>query len=173
MNRNSVREEYRRLGVAEYYRQHGGDYRNPHFPQVRELLRRNEGRIDYRQALDFCCGSGEVSLVLRELGYEPAAAADPFTSEAYTAMTGLSCLPLYFHDVVRGGLDGHYSAIICSFAMHLCPDDQLFMLCYQLFRHTGQLIIITPHKRPALERLDGFTSGSAMQYLPPGANGSS
>jgi len=39
--------------------------------------------------------------------------------------------------------------------MHLCPEKQLYPLAYQLFQCSPQLVIITPHKRPQLEKLDG------------------
>ena len=52
-------------------------------------------------------------------------------------------------------MTGNFSAVICSFAMHLCPQDQLFLLSYYLFETAPQIVIITPHKRPALETLEG------------------
>ncbi len=52
-------------------------------------------------------------------------------------------------------MEGIFSSIICSFAMHLCPEQDLFALVSQLFSHSGNIIIITPHKRPVLEELDG------------------
>jgi hypothetical protein len=39
--------------------------------------------------------------------------------------------------------------------MHLCPEKQLYPLVIKLFAHTKSLVIITPHKRPALETLTG------------------
>lgn len=155
----AIRNQYSEEGVEAYYRQHGGEYRNPHFPQIRTLLHQNECRIDYTQSLDFCCGSGEVSLVLRELGYPPPLASDPFTGAAYHRRFNRPCLSLSFEDVVRNGLEpyGPFSAIICSFAMHLCPRDLLFPIAYRLLQRTAQLIIITPHKRPVLERYEGIS----------------
>lgn len=150
----AIRHAYGEQGVDGFYRSRGQEYRNPHEEQVRLLLQQNAHRIDYRQALDCCCGSGEVTLALRELGYEIAAATDPFTAEAYRRRSGLSCLPWSFDDLIRGRLDGEFTAIISSFALHLCPPKQLYPLAYQLFRHAPQLVIITPHKRPALEELD-------------------
>ncbi len=154
----ALRDQYRKLGVESYYRRHGGEYQNPHFPQVRALLHQNESQIDYSRALDFCCGAGEVSMVIRDLGYPLPLASDPFTGEAYQQHFEQSCLSLAFEDVVRHGFAPHgpFSTIICSFAMHLCPPHLLFPLAYQLFRRTAQLIIITPHKRPALEQYEGI-----------------
>ena len=46
--------------------------------------------------------------------------------------------------------------MISSFALHLCPLDQLVPLVWQLFRCTEQLVILTPHKRPELEKIAGI-----------------
>ncbi len=154
-----IRNHYSQLGVEEFYRTHGHDYENPHFPQIKALLEQNAYRIDYSNVLDFCCGSGEVSRVLTDLGFDNSIGCDPFTAEAYQRSTQKTCLTYNFEDVIRGQLTGNFSAIICSFAMHLCPHKQLYPLVYQLFRLSSQLIIITPHKRPALETLDGVNLG--------------
>lgn len=150
-----IRDEYAESGVKEYYQSKGNTYSNPHFPQVRQLLIQNDQRIDYSNVLDFCCGSGEVSLVLQELKYPLPTACDPFTQEAYQANFDQTCLSFSFDDVIRGKLDGSFSAVICSFAMHLCPEKQLFPLVANLFRLSPNIVIITPHKRPALEQLSG------------------
>ena len=52
-------------------------------------------------------------------------------------------------------MSGNYSCIICSFAMHLCPKEKLYPLVIQLFQHSENLVILTPHKRPELELLSG------------------
>ncbi len=153
---DAIRNQYSKLGATGYYQAFGKDYENPHFQEIRALLFQNAHRIDYSQVLDFCCGSGEVSIVLREMGYPLPLASDPYTNEAYHNNFNQNCLPLSFEEVIQGHLKGQFSAIICSFAMHLCPKKQLFPLTYQLFQHTDQLIIITPHKRPELELLSGI-----------------
>ena len=151
-DKNAIRDQYQAKGVDNYYKAEGASYSNPHFEQVRELLLNNHSRIDYRHSLDLCCGSGEVSMVLKEMGFSQTVACDPYTAEAYASNFGKKCWNLSFEDIIRGKLEGQYSSIICSFAMHLCPEKQLFPLCWQLFQHTDQLIIITPHKRPELEK---------------------
>jgi len=153
----AIRNRYAEKGVAAYYREEGARYANPHFEQVRQLLIRNADRLDYRRAFDFCCGAGEVSSVVRELGYPPPVAADPYTQAAYRQRNDAPCLPFSFDDVIRGALNGHgpFSSVICSFALHLCPPRQLFPLVFQLFQTAPQLVIITPHKRPDLSGLQG------------------
>ncbi|MEY4204412.1 MAG: hypothetical protein RL013_2116, partial [Bacteroidota bacterium] len=73
----------------------------------------------------------------------------------YEKKTGLPCHRYSFMDVVKNGLDGAYSTIISSFAMHLCPHKDLFSLTWNLFQATPLLVIITPHKRPELELIPG------------------
>ena len=155
INKNAIRNKYQELGVEQYYAQHGAAYDNPHFAQIDQLLVQNQAQLDYSNVLDFCCGSGEVSLALSKLGYE-AKASDPFTFEAYAKNTGNICWKYTFEDVVKTPINHQFSAIICSFAMHLCPDDQLFALVYNLFQSTSTLVIITPHKRPELEKYEGI-----------------
>jgi hypothetical protein len=102
---------------------------------------------------------------------------DPFTFKLYEKNTGCLCLPLSFEDIVKGKLAFYqnsigqiqkikyktrnvnpsvsepFSSIICSFAMHLCEEKKLYPLVNQLFTYSKNIIIITPHKRPALETL--------------------
>ena len=151
----SIRDQYADQGVENFYREHGHDYVNPHYPQIKQLLKQNQHRIDYSSVLDFCCGGGEVTAVLEGLGFPDTTGCDPFTQRAFKKNTLKKALTFDFSDVIRGKLTGDFSSVICSFAMHLCPPEQLFLLCYYLFQASPQIVIITPHKRPALENLDG------------------
>ena len=153
--KKKIRCAYEEYGVEEYYQQLGHTYQNPHAPQIEALLRECEPLINYSSTLDLCCGSGEVTLALRQLGYERTVGCDPYTFDAYKAATGLSCLRYTFDDLLRGQLIGNYSSVICSFALHLCPEEKLYSLTYALFTLSPILVIITPHKRPILERLEG------------------
>ena len=155
MDPKAIRNQYQEKGVEQYYREEGAHYENPHFEQIRALLLDNQHRIDYRNVLDFCFVSGEVSLVLQELGFKTTA-SDPFTQEAFQRNFQRPCLNYSFESVIKGQLEGQFSAIICSFAMHLCPEKQLFPLVFNLFRHSPKIVIITPHKRPDLAKLDGI-----------------
>ncbi len=143
------------MGVESYYQAEGASYANPHFPEIRQLLLRNAGRINFSHCLDFCCGAGEVSCVVQELGFPLPTASDPYTGEAYRQRFGAECLPLSFADVIRDQLSGIFSSVICSFALHLCPEKQLYPLVHQLLAHAPQLVVITPHKRPDLSRIAG------------------
>lgn len=149
-----IRKLYEQLGVDKYYKQYGDEYQNPHIDQVHELLTGNEQAIDYSHVLDFCAGGGEVSLILESLGYQNIEASDPFTHKLYSKNLAKPCAKWTFDEVIKGKLTGQYSAVICSFAMHLCPPEKLYPLTLQLFQCSPVLVIITPHKRPALEELD-------------------
>lgn len=152
----NIRPLYDKHGVEDYYREHAGAYENPHFPEIKVLLERNLHRIDTRAVLDFGAGGGEVTQVLQGLGLKNMTGCDPFTFDLYEKNTGLPCLRLAFKDVVKSGLGGKYSAVISSFALHLCPLNDLYMLCWNLFQAAPLLVVLTPHKRPELERLTGI-----------------
>jgi 2-polyprenyl-3-methyl-5-hydroxy-6-metoxy-1,4-benzoquinol methylase len=150
-----IRNIYEHLGVDNYYRDYGDQYSNPHIAQVQELVSKNAKKLDYSTVLDFCAGGGEVSLILHTLGYEDTNGSDPYTQELYTRNTKKECHTWSFDSVIKEGIKGNYSCIICSFAMHLCPEEKLYPLIIQLFQHSSSLVIITPHKRPQLEKLNG------------------
>lgn len=153
----AVRNAYASVGVEAYYGEAGSTYRNPHAEQIHELLLRNAGCIDYSAAFDFCCGSGEVSEAILAAGAPLPVASDPYTGAAYRSRCGADCHTYTFEEVVRQGLPGSYSSVVCSFAMHLCPDELLFPLAWRLLEAAPLLVVITPHKRPELEKFEGIT----------------
>ncbi|KAG0658837.1 hypothetical protein C6P46_005583 [Rhodotorula mucilaginosa] len=92
-------------------------------------------------------------------------AADPFTSPAYRARTGLPCLELSFADVVagllpppgsseppdaeEGGDVEPYDLVIVSFALHLVESSsELWALLRELSRRAKWLCVTAPHKKP-------------------------
>ena len=154
--KKAIRNQYAELGVENYYQQHADDYQNPHFEQIKILLERYQHQFDYNNVLDFCCGGGEVTLILKELGFDQTVGCDPFTFALYEKKIQKKCLQFSFEDVIRGKLTDNYTTIICSFAMHLCAEKKLYTLVSQLFKHAENLIILTPHKRPALEMWSAF-----------------
>lgn len=151
-----IRKEYEDLGVDGFYKKSGWHYTNPHEPQIAILLEQNKSNINYEKTLDFCCGSGEVTASLAEMGFENTTGSDPYTRQAFKKRTGKKALSLSFDEVIRKGLPEKYTAVIASFALHLCPPEKLFPLAMQIFESTTQLVVITPHKRPELEKLDGI-----------------
>jgi SAM-dependent methyltransferase len=146
-----VRPLYEAHGAQGYYEQHGADYRNPHEAVVRACLQDALLRWNANTAhvLDLACGSGEVTLCLREAGVASITGVDPYTATAYRARTGQDALPHSFEAIADGVLEGQaFSLIICSFALHLAPASRLPTLCYQLARLAPMLWVLTPHKRP-------------------------
>jgi hypothetical protein len=156
-----IRTHYAESSVEEYYENYGNVYENPHYPYIATLLKQNQHRIDYANILDFCAGGGEVTMILKELGFDHATGTDPYTNKLYIKQTAQVCHPFSFDDVIKGkGTKAgwkDFSAIIACFAMHLCPEKQLYALTHSLFSFSSQIIIITPHKRPALEKITGVT----------------
>jgi SAM-dependent methyltransferase len=149
----SIRGEYKKHGVLGYYQQFGAAYRNPHELAVRRALHTAVPAwgLDLARVLDLACGSGEAALALRELGAERVEGVDPYTAAAYQARTGSPAEALTFEAIAAGALDGRrYSLIVCSYALHLLAPSRLPRLAYQLSRLAPALLVLTPHKRPAL-----------------------
>lgn len=153
-----IRPLYDQHGAEGYYREFADEYENPHLSQIRALLERNFERLDCSSGtvLDFAAGGGEVASALQSLGVKNIVGSDPFTHALFEQKTGLPCLRLSFKDVLREGLSGQYSLIISSFALHLCPPKDLFPLTWNLLQAAPLLVLITPHKRPELEKLQGI-----------------
>ena len=150
-----IRPLYDEHGAEGYYRAFADTYENPHFPEIKKLLERNMGKFDCSAVLDFAAGGGEVTQVLQGLGMRGITGCDPFTFDLFEKNTCCTCLRLSFMDVIKNGLPGHYSTIFSSFALHLCPVRDLFSLSWQLLEAAPVLVVLTPHKRPELEKLEG------------------
>ena len=150
------RQNYKH-GVDTYYESIKDRYSNPHHPQIEYLLKRNASKIDCTlNVLDLCAGTGEVTAILLALGIKNISGCDPYLYESYKGKTSLKCQALNFTEIMQFDLGDEiiYSSIICSFAMHLCPNDALYNLILALSYVTKQLIIITPHKRPDLSGIN-------------------
>ncbi|MBS1786875.1 MAG: class I SAM-dependent methyltransferase [Acidobacteria bacterium] len=151
---NALRCQYEQHGVENYYAQFSAEYRNPHEPIIAEVLCEAVSRwnLDLSSVLDLACGSGEVTLAMRELGAGQIDGIDPYTVEAYQGRTGQRAEPFSFEDIAAGALNGRrYSVVICSFAMHLIEESWLPSLLFHLARISDSLLIVTPHKRPELK----------------------
>ena len=153
----TIRPLYDKYGAEGFYRDHAADYSNPHFPEISALLQRNMSKFDCSGGvLDFACGGGEVTQVLQQSGIAKITGCDPYTCDLYERQTKNTCLRLSFKDLIKGTSIGHYSLIISSFALHLCPGKDLFPLTWRLFEAAPTLVVITPHKRPELEKIPGI-----------------
>lgn len=159
----SIHGEYVEHGVRGYYAQHGASYRNPHEPIIRELLAVavNQWSLDLSHVLDLACGSGEVTMALRDVAGDNCVGQidgiDPYTGTAYQARAGKAAEAIGFEQIVGGALgERTYSLIVCSFALHLVAESWLPALCYQLGQVSRTLIVLTPHKRPELRPAWGW-----------------
>jgi SAM-dependent methyltransferase len=149
----SIRSRYEAVGADAFYRDEGDDYRNPHEPQIADLLGQIAlpWKLDFSHVLDLAAGSGEVTLALRELGAKRIVGIDPFTFRAYEKRTRQTAEKLTFADIAAGGLRGRrYSLIVCSFALHLCEPSRLPAVAQALSEIAPSLLLIMPHKRPVL-----------------------
>jgi SAM-dependent methyltransferase len=154
-----IRGEYERLGADAYYRAHGGEYRNPHEQAIEKALKSAvaKWRPDLSHVLDLAAGSGEATIILQNLGAAEVEGIDPYTADAYERRVGRPCERISFEQVADGALAGRrYSLVVCSFAMHLLDESRLPLLAMQLAMIAPRLWIVTPHKRPRLERAWGW-----------------
>ena len=149
----AIRVAYEQYGVEGFYQRFGGSYRNPHERVIRATLREAVARwvLPLDHVLDLACGSGEVTLALRELGCAVINGIDPYTHQAYAERTGQPAEPITFEQIAAGALIGRsYSTIVCSFALHLVALSRLPALATQLSLISTALLVLTPHKRPQL-----------------------
>ena len=148
---DSIRGAYEKHGPREFYRASGATYRNPHEPALQRSIRAavEACRPDLSRVLDLAAGSGEATLIFRELGATQVDGIDPYTADAYASRTGQPAEPLGFEDVAAGALAGRsYTLVVCSFALHLCDRSRLPAVCSQLSLVGKSLLVLTPHKRP-------------------------
>ncbi len=155
--KDGIRNKYAELGVDKYYSKHGSEYENPHYIYIEPLVKNNADFIPTKsKILDLGAGGGEVTRILSSIGSFDFEGCDPYTYQLYEEKTGITCLPYSFKDIVKGKLDDRsYDWIIASFSYHLCPPELLYSLTFKLFSIAPRIAIITPHKRPVLEQLDG------------------
>ncbi len=155
----SIRKAYVENGATPYYQQHGIAYRNPHEAHLAAALKAAVAhwQPDLTSVLDLACGSGEVTLVVRELGCDNITGSDPYTGAAYLARTGLTALPHSFEDIANGVLaETRFSLIVCSYALHLAAASWLPGVCVALAHLADALLILTPHNRPEIKTAWGW-----------------
>jgi SAM-dependent methyltransferase len=156
----TIRHAYQKYGVQTFYQHFGEDYRNPHEASIIKVI---EGMLsvyqfDLSKVLDLACGSGEVTLALKALGYNDVEGVEPYTFKAYFERTGQDAEQYCFEEIEQGVLSGRrYTTIICSFALHLVETSRLPRLLYRLGEIAPTLFVITPHKKPEIKPQWGWT----------------
>ncbi len=143
---NGIRNMYNAMGVENFYKTYGNQYKNPHAETVSKILRQEN--FKGKKVLDLCCGSGEVTKNINA----DVIGCDPYTSNLYKKETGRPCYSYSFQDIAQGKLrDQKFDVIICSFALHLCPASYLNPVLFELALISNELIIITPNKKPEIK----------------------
>ena len=51
---------------------------------------------------------------------------------------------------------GQYDSVICSFALHLCPESMLPTVLWNLSEVSDTLVVISPNKRPYCDNISGW-----------------
>lgn len=179
---DSIREAYGELGAVGFYTAKGAQYVNPHDVTLREALVnalnlwRDEGLLGddssaLHRALDVACGSGEASLAFEawaeQTGFEHEVdACDPYTYEAYARRCGRQAHRWSFEDVAEGILDAEepYDVLLCSFCLHLLDRSWLSLTLSAMARAARLLIVLTPHKRPTIDKRTGWDQLDEMVH---------
>lgn len=189
-------------GVDQYYAQHASSsYRNPHFLGIVKTIhtfldiyasKSIDALADATPSwriLDLAAGSGEATEAVytwlkkrssdgtKVVPKVAITATDPYTGPAYLARTGLTCLPLSFSEIAGGKLPETplpYDFVIVSFALHLLTESsQLWALLTTLTDRARYLVVIAPHKKPAIKpewgwnRLDPWSLEEVDSDAPP------
>ena len=148
----SIRNEYAKQGIEEFYKNNGSTYSNPHEYIIHKCLGHaiSNWFIPLDTVLDLACGSGEITSQI--LYYtKNVVGVDPYTFDAYYNRIGKYPLLYSFEDIANGIMkDHHFDIIICSFALHLIEKSRLPGVCYALSQISDKLLIITPNKKPTI-----------------------
>lgn len=153
----SIRNEYAKYGVDNFYEHIGNNYVNPHEKQIIHLL--GQLNLQNSKVLDLSAGTGLVSnnIVAKQI-----IGCEPYLNNEYIANTGNKCYPYNFDDIADGKLSEHFDTIICSFALHLCPISKLPNVLFELSWIADELVILTPNKRPLIKNF--FNEISETEY---------
>ena len=131
-----------------YYKTNADVYQNPHEEIITSLISQSLDRIDYGESIyDLCCGNGLVTKLLNQ-NIRFIKGIDPYMASQYREQTGKDCFELDFKQMSQNINLPKVNTIVCSFALHLCPESLLPNVLYNLSQLAQQLVIITPNKKP-------------------------
>lgn len=98
-----------------------------------------------------------MTIAVKALGVSDVVGCDPFTGDAYAARVGAAPEAWSFADVANGCLgDAAYDMCVCCYALHLADASWMPSLLWELSRTCKVLLIISPHKRPAIPPNNGW-----------------
>jgi hypothetical protein len=156
-----IRKNYEIMGVEDFYNKIGGEYKNPHIDDIEKCIKKciGLGFDEFDKTLDLASGTGEITTILNELGYNniDIIGCDPYLYREYTQKTKNTCLNYSFEDIQKGSLSGYeFDTIICSYGLHLADDSILAELFWNLSLISKILIIISPNNRPEVKKDYGW-----------------
>lgn len=148
-----IRNKYQQMGVDRFYQENSNTYENPHEPIIHSHLNQliRTGDISQGKILDLCCGTGQVTNFLKTKGFRQITGVDPYTNIEYQKRTNCRAYNFDFRYIAQKGLPEKYDVIICSFALHLCPESLLPQVLWALSQSCKKLIIISPNKKPKIK----------------------
>lgn len=150
----SVHESYQNLGVDQFYSDHPYDYVNHHTkPIINHLNSLQDLFSDSNSILDLCCGDGLVTKHLsNQYKHLTFMGIDPYLNQRYENEAGFPCLDWDFLKLSKEIIPKQFDVIVCSFALHLCPNTMLSQVLFNLSQVSNNLIIISPHKKPSIDQ---------------------
>ena len=170
--RGGFHEIYASEGVDSFYStclKGEKQYNNPHRKKFLPILERifRYMKLDSRPLLDLACGTGEISLLVKEvLPHQSIIGVDPYLFAQYAEITKFPSLSYSFEDIINGKdhdlKDMQFSMIICSYGMHLC--SQVLELCQKLSRRSPFLCILTPHGLPVVTEEMGWVAHWSFKF---------
>lgn len=146
----SIRDEYSKMGVENFYKQNSDTYINPHLDNINKSLEWVLSKINITNFIDLACGNGEVTSYLSKKGINKSIGIDPFLCKSYIKNTKNKCVNLSFEDVATKGLNISSQTIICSYALHLCTKSYMNNLLYNLSTNCDYFVVISPSKYPII-----------------------
>lgn len=143
---SGITNQYRTIGVDNYYKEHAIDYDNPHKKQVIECLSKLYSS-NCEKVLDLACGDGLVTKWIKEHFQAEVIGCDKFMAERYKKETGKDCKEYTFQDIAsnKSNLDKDFDLIICSYAIDLVPKSYMSNLLWELAQISEHLLIIRPN----------------------------
>lgn len=147
----SIRKGYEIFGVDDFYKNIGGEYKNPHLDDIKNCILKLNENINFGRVLDLGAGLGEVSSILMNLNYYDIVGCDPYLYKEYENKTGLKCLKYSFSDIQMGKLDNmNFDTVIASYSLHLSNISILPDVLWKLSLISDKLIILSPNNNPKI-----------------------